>query len=211
VSLRTVLPGLIRNKGIWLIALTLLFRMAGITGMTGYLPIYLVENRGWPEASADSTLAVFYAVSTISVIPIATLSDRIGIRKAILVSGLVVMTASLTLIAFTGGPIIWVYMIASGVFMDSFMAIIVTMLMESEGVGIEHAGTALGLVFTIAPIGAAVAAPVGNSLARISPGLPFIFWAGLSVIALGTIAFTKETGWRKKKSLANKVGGQAVQ
>jgi len=211
VALRTALPGLIRNRGIWLIALTLLFRMAGITGMTGYLPIYLVEHQGWSEASADSTLAVFYAVSTISVIPLATLSDRIGIRKAILVTGLVVMTASLTLISFTEGPIMWVYMVASGLFMDSFMAIVVTMLMETEGVGIDHAGTALGLVFTISPIGATVAAPLGNSLARISPGLPFLFWAGLSVIALGTIAFTKETGWRKKKSPAQKPGGQTAQ
>jgi len=52
---------------------------------------------------------------------------------------------------------------------------------------------------------------LGNSLARISPGLPFLFWAGLSVIALGTIAFTKETGWRKKKSPTQKPGGQTAQ
>ena len=140
-------------------------------------------------------------MSTISVIPISTLSDRMGHRKAILVAGLIVMTASLALLSVVGGPIIWVLMIASGVFMDSFMAIIVTMLMETEGVGVEHAGMALGMVFTISPIGAAIAAPLGNSLASISPGFPFVFWASLSVVALVAIAFAKDTG-RKRVRVA---------
>ena len=207
--LRTVFPKLIRNKGIWLIGLTLLFRMGGINGMTGYMPTYLVD-RGWSEASAGATLSVFFATSTIAVIPISILSDRIGFRKGILTAALVVMMVCLLLLSFTDGPVIWVYMVVAGLFMDSFMSIIVTMLMETEGVGVQHAGMALGLVFTIAPLGGAIAAPVGNSLARISPSLPFLFWAGLSLIALGTFMFTKETGWRKKRHFAENSSGQAA-
>ncbi len=191
-SLRKDLPVLLKNKGIWLLGIALLFRMGGINGMTGYLPTYLVD-RGWGEASAGATLAVFYAVSTAAVIPISTLSDRIGRRKAIMVTAILVMTASLALLSFVGGPEVWVIMAVSGLFMDSFMAIVVTKLMETEGVGIQHAGIALGMMFTIAPIGGALAPPIGNSLASISPGLPFIFWAGMSVVALIAILFVKET------------------
>ncbi len=198
-SLRQDLPGLIKNKGIWLLGITLLFRMGGINGMTGYLPTYLANSQGWPEASADATLAVFYAVSTAAVIPISTLSDRIGRRKAIMVTGIAVMTVGLALLSFVGGPAVWVIMAVSGLFMDSFMAIIVTLLMEIEGVGIQHAGIALGMMFTLAPIGGALAPPIGNSLARINPGFPFIFWAGMSVIAFVAILFVKETGRRRSQ------------
>ncbi len=193
-SLRRDLPRLMRNKGIWLLGITLLFRMAGINGMTGYLPTFLVNNRGWPEASADATLAVFYAISATAVIPISTLSDRIALRKTILVAGIVVMTAGLALLSFVGAPVVWLIMVVSGLFMDSFMAIIMTTLMETEGVRVENAGIALGMVFTIAPIGGALGPPLGNSLASISPGLPFVFWAGLSIVAFITILFVKETG-----------------
>jgi MFS family permease len=195
VPFRKAFPTLVRNKAVWLIGLTILFRMGGITGMTGYLPIYL-RGQGWPEASADGTLSVFYAVSTLAVIPISTLSDRIGRRKAVLFSGLITMTASLALLPLVGSSLVWVFMIVSGIFMDGFMSIIVTMLMETDGVGAEHAGTALGIVFTLAPIGAVIAPPLGNGLARINPGLPFIFWAGMSLVAIAALAFTTETGWR---------------
>jgi len=33
--------------------------------------------------------------------------------------------------------------------------------------------------------------------------LPFIFWAALSVVPLVTLAFTKETGWRRIKNLSS--------
>ena len=192
-SLRKDLPVLLKNKGIWLLGIAMLFRMGGINGMTGYLPTYLVD-RGWGEASAGATLAVFYAVSTAAVIPISTLSDRIGRRKAIMLTAVVVMTIGLVLLSFVGGPEVWIIMAVSGLFMDSFMAIIVTKLMETEGIGVQHAGIALGIMFTIAPIGGALAPPIGNSLASISPGFPFIFWAGMSVIAFIAILFVKETG-----------------
>jgi MFS family permease len=193
------LPVMLRNKTIWLIGFMLLFRSAGITGMTGYLPLYLVRNQGWSEGSAGSTLAVFYAVSTAAVIALSTLSDRIGSRKAILVPGLVIMTASLALLPVVPASGVWLLMIVSGLFMDSFMSITVTTLIETEGIGIDHAGLALGIVFTIAPLGGAIAAPVGNSLAPLGAGVPFFFWAALSVVALVAIFFIRETGWRRKR------------
>jgi len=167
-------------------------------GMTGYLPLYLY-GKGWTQAAADSTLSLFYAVSTLSVIPLSFLSDRLGSRKAILLPALLVTAASIGVLPVATENLVWAIMVFSGMFMDAFMAVIVTTLMETEGVGIEHSGMALGIVFTIAQIGSLVSPPLGNSLAHINAGLPFVFWATLSAAAVVMFIFVKETGWRNNR------------
>jgi len=42
----------------------------------------------------------------------------------------------------------------------------------------------LGLAFTFAQPGSFISPPLGNSLANLNPGLPFLFWASLSVMAI---------------------------
>jgi MFS family permease len=201
VPIRQSLSRLIRIKALWLLAFTLMFRSGCIMGMTGYLPLYLREQ-GWAEASADGTLAAFYGISTLCVVPLSSLSDRIGSRKAILFPALLVTIVCVGLLPVVDGTIIWVLMILAGIFMDGFMAIITTMLLETEGVGAVYSGTALGLVFTLAQLGSVASPPLGNSFASANPGLPFVFWAALSIPPLVTLAFSKETGWRRAKAIA---------
>ncbi len=200
VPVRQALSKLIRNKALWLIGLTLMFRTACIMGMTGYLPLYL-RDQGWAAASADGTLAAFYAISTLCVVPLALFSDRIGSRKLILLPALVVTLICLGILPMVEGIAVWVVMVMSGIFMDAFMAIITTMLMETDGIGPEYSGTALGIIFTIAQIGSAVSPPLGNSLASVNSGLPFVFWASLSIVSIFTLVLSKETGRRRIKGL----------
>jgi sugar phosphate permease len=197
-GIRQAFSQLIRNKPLWFLSLALLFRSACLTGMTGYVPLYL-RNHGWSTGSADGTLAAFYAVSTLCVVPLASLSDKIGLRKPILLAGLITGTVCIGLIPFVDGPLVWVMMILSGMFMDGFMALFTTTLMETEGVGAVYYGTALGLVFTIAMAGNVVSPPLGNSLDAFHPALPFVFWAGLGLLAFVPFIFVKETGRRKLK------------
>jgi len=197
VPIRQALSRLIHIKALWFIGFTLLLRVGCIMGMTGYLPLYLREQ-GWTPASADGTLVAFYAVSTICVVSLSSLSDRLGSRKVILFSALIVTIICFGLLPFVEGISIWFLMILSGVFMDGFMAISVTMLLETDGVKPIYTGTALGIIFTIAQVGGFVSPPLGNSFASLHPGLPFIFWATLSLLALFTLAPTKETGWKSK-------------
>jgi len=188
---RQALSSLIRIKALWLIGFTLLFRMGGIMGMTGYLPLYLREQ-GWSSVSADGTLAVFYGVSTICVVPLSSLSDRLGSRKAILFPALIVALICLVLLPVVDGALIWVLMILSGIFMDGFMAITATMIIETEGVEPRDFGTAFGITLTISQVGGVIAPPIGNSFASLHPGLPFIFWAVLSAATFFTLAPIKE-------------------
>lgn len=199
IPIKQAISGLLRLKPLWLIGFALFFRMGSINGMNGYLPLYL-RGQGWPPAAADSTLAVFSAASSISVIPLSALSDRIGSRKLILFAGLFTGMLSFGLLPIIGGMWVWFFMVTSGMFMDAFMAVIMTMLLESEGVGAARSGAALGLVFSITQLGGVISPPLGNSLASTNAGLPLIFWAALSLGAVAALSFTRETGWRKKRT-----------
>ena len=183
----------------------MMLRVGGIVGAVGYLPLYLL-GQGWAPASADGALAAFYAISTACVIPLSSLSDRLGSRKAILFPALIVTLFCFCLVPVFEGSPIWILMLLSGIFMDGFMAISVTMFLETEGVGPRFSGTALGILFTIAQTGSVISPPLGNSFASLHRGLPFIFWAALSVAALFTLTPIKETGWKSKSPVYVKPG-----
>ena len=191
MSLREAISRLIRIKAIWLLGFTLLLRSGGIMGMTGYLPLYL-RDMGWTPASADGALASFYGVSALCVVPLSSLSDRLGSRKAILLPAIIVTFICFSLLPLVDGILVYVLMILSGVFMDGYMAISVTMVMETEGVGSKDIGTALGINLTIGQIGSVLSPPLGNSFASLHPGLPFTFWAAMSAAGLFTLVPIKE-------------------
>ena len=191
VAFRKSLSRLIRIKSLWLIGFALLFRAGSVMGMTGYLPLYLREQ-GWTPASADGALAAFYGISTICVVPLSSLSDRLGSRKVILVPAMIVTLICFGLLPVVDGTPIWVLMILSGIFADGFMAVIVTMLLEIDGVGKRDFGAAMGIIMTIAQVGTVLSPPLGNSFAHLNPGLPFTFWAALAAAALFTLAPIKE-------------------
>ena len=194
VPFRQALSRVVRIRRVWLLGFVLLGQVGCIQGMVGYLPTYL-KNRGWTGASADGVLAAFNIASTICTIPMALLSDRLGSRKAVLIPALLVTVVGVGLLSVVGGTSVWAMAIMLGIFRDGFMAVFITLIMETEGVGVANVGTAIGLAFTLERLGCVIAPPIGNSLATITAGLPFVFWAALSAMALVIFYFAKE---RKK-------------
>jgi MFS family permease len=190
----------LRNKLVWFLGLLLFFRVASLMGVTGYIPTYL-KDLGWVEGSADGVLAAFYLISTIFVVPISTLSDKIGRRKPVLLVGLVISMLTVGLIPYAEGVWVWVLVMLAGFLMDGFMALFTTILLETEGVGAALSGTAIGIVFTIAQLGSTISPPIGNWLASFGQAWPFIFWALLGALALVPFLFVKETGKRRLKSI----------
>jgi MFS family permease len=191
VPLRQALSRLVNIKALWLLGFTIMFRSGGIMGVTGYLPLYL-RDQGWEPAYADGALASFYGVSALCVVPLSSLSDRLGSRKAILFPALIVTLICFGLLPLVDGSPVWVLMILSGIFMDGFMAVSVTMLFETEGVGPRDFGTAMGMILTLGQIGTVFSPALGNSFATLNPGLPFAFWAAFSAVALFTLTPIKE-------------------
>lgn len=178
-----------RIRNLWLFGLTILGVGGCVQGTLGYLPLYL-RGAGWPAASADGALAAFHTISMICVIPVALASDKLGTRKKVLVAGALILVLGISLLAFVNGAVVWIVVCMAGMVRDGFMAVFMTSIIETEGVGVMYAGTATGMVMVFSGIGNLLAPPLGNSLAEVSPGLPFVFWAalaGMGVIGLLTI------------------------
>lgn len=192
-ALRQSLARVVNIKGVWFIAVAMMGFAGGNKGLMGYLPLYL-RHSGWTPAGADGALAALNAAGTAAAIPLTLLSDKLGLRKAVLLPGLLITIIAIGLLSVVTGPVAWLLAIMAGVFRDMTWAVAATMTVETEGVGLVYAGTAVGLVHAFTRVGYAFSPPAGNSLAAIYPGLPFVFWAGLSVVALLAFLFVTETG-----------------
>jgi CP family cyanate transporter-like MFS transporter len=184
----------VARRNVLLIAIAMMGFAGCNKGVMGYLPLYLRDN-GWTATAADGALAVLNAAGTTAAIPITVLSDRLGLRKSVLIPGLVATIIGVGLFSvFINGPVVWFLAVLSGLFRDLVWAVAATMIVETEGIGVVYAGTAVGLVHAFTRVGYAFAPPSGNSLEAIGAGLPFVFWAGLSLMALIVFLFVKETG-----------------
>ena len=190
-SLRNNLGKMLRIRNLWLYGLVIFGFGGCVQGALGYLPLYL-RGQGWAETSADGALAMFHTVSMIAVIPIALLSDRLRTRKKILVIAALMMALGVGVLSAVDGILVWAAVIFAGIVRDGFMAVFMTQIMETEGVGPAYAGTAVGMVFMFSGVGNLLAPPVGNSLASISPGSPFLFWAALAILGLAGLVLTAE-------------------
>jgi MFS family permease len=184
-----------RIRNIWLYGLTILGISGCIQGTLGYLPLYL-RGEGWLPAYADGAASAFHLLSMLFVIPIAVLSDRLGTRKKVLLGAVVMISVGVSLLSVVSSAGVWIAVCMAGMVRDGFMAVFMTAIIETQGVGPAYAGTATGMVMVFSGIGNLLAPPVGNSLAGITPGLPFVFWAALTGLGfLGLLAASeKRTG-----------------
>ena len=190
-SFRTSFAHIIRLKSVWILAISGIFFFGCYNGMTGYLPLFL-RGSGWTPVSADGALSLLSAMSLVGAIPLALLSDRIGSRKAIILAGQILTLVGIGLLAVANVHMVWIIMIVIGIFREALPAVMITLTMELKGVGGKYAGTALGMRASVGQIGGLFAPPLGNSLASIHPGLPFIFWASLVVVSVVLISNLKE-------------------
>ena len=191
LSMRQALTRVARLRNVWLLGIAILGIGGCIQGTLGYLPLYL-RGVGWPPLDADGATAALHTASLICVVPIAMWSDRLGSRKKILLGAALAILLGISLLAFATGPLVWVAVVLAGFVRDGFMAVFMTMIIETDRVGPLYAGSATGLVMVFAGIGNLVAPPLGNSLAGIAPGLPFLFWAALAGLGLIGIALSRE-------------------
>jgi cyanate permease len=197
LSIRQMVVHVARLKNIWLFGLVLFGVGGSIQGILGYLPLYL-RDLGWEPLRADGALTTFHTISMIFVIPMAIWSDRLKSRKPLLFLAGLLVALGAALLGFAQGLLIWVAVMLAGFVRDGFMAIYMTMIIETEGVGPTYAGTAIGFATGISGIGMVLAPPLGNSLAIFWPGAPFVFWSGLTLLGLACLVLVKREAGRSK-------------
>ena len=191
LPLKETLLKVIRIKRIWILGSIVMWQIGCVQGMLGYLPIYL-RDMGWNAAAADGAMATFHGLSTMFTVPIVLLSDKLGSRKIMLFATTLMTAVGVGILTLGSGGNVWIAMVVAGVVRDGFMALQMTMLLETKEIGTRYAGTAIGLIHTISRVGEIVSPPIGNSLADIDPRYPFILWSGMAVVALIGFTFLKD-------------------
>lgn len=191
LPIRQGLAHVMRLRNVWLLGLALFGMSGAIQGTLGYLPSYL-RAIGWEAAAADSALASFHGMSMLFAIPIAVLSDRLGKRRVLLMICTIMIAIGFALLLVVTGPLVWVAVILSGLPRDGFMAIFMTKVLETEGVGATYAGTATGLTLGCSMLGSVLAPPLGNSLESIALNLPFALWTGMLLLGFVGLYLAKE-------------------
>lgn len=181
---------ILKLKNVWLLGLAMLGMGGCMQGMTGYLPLYL-QGQGWSSASADGALSLLHASSMLCVLPLTMGSDRLKSRKGLLQVMFLLIIAGNALLSVANGWTVWSAVVLAGMVRDASMALVFTMAVEVEGVGVLYAGTATGFMVLNNNMGGFFASPVGNQLASVLPGLPFAFWAGLAVVGFAGLALVK--------------------
>lgn len=179
-----------RQRDVWLLGLVILGVGGSVQGVLGYLPLFL-RGLGWSSARADAALSTFHLVSMLAVLPIALSSDRLGSRKRSLLGAGALLAVGMGLLGVLSGDAIWVAVVMAGLMRDAFMALFITMIFETEGIGALYAGTATGLVMAFSGLGSFLAPPIGNSLALMAPQTPFLFWSALALAGLACLALTR--------------------
>lgn len=183
ISMRYAISHLLKLKGLWLVGLAMLGYSGSIQGILGYLPLHL-RDVGWPSVSADGAQTLFHAMSLAFVIPLSYLSDRLQVRKNVLMVTLSLALLGIGLLFFSNSWLVWVAVILAGAGRDATMGLLFTMGIQTKGVGAAYAGSATGAVSFFSYIGSMLASPVGNSLAAYGSGMPFAFWAGLVALSI---------------------------
>jgi MFS family permease len=190
IPMRQALSHIVRRKELWLLGLTFLGIGGCQQGMAGYLALYL-RGIGWPGATADAAVSLIYVASLLLILPIGLLSDRLGSRKTVLLGALVAMAAGSGLLSAAAGWAVWAAVVLAGMTRDGSAALVLTMAVETEDVGPAYAGTATGFVMTFFFLGNLISPPIGNTLAEIAPGAPFVFWAGSAALGIISLLFIR--------------------
>jgi MFS family permease len=197
VPVRQAISHVLRIRAVWLIGFSLFAYEGSMLAISGYLPLYL-RGSGWAAIRADGALTVLNFVGIIGAIPLGLLSDRLGRRKAVLVPAVLIAIIGTGLLPIASSAALWSILVMLGIFHTAYTSLSNTMVLETDEFGFAYSGTGIGLVYTLMRTGAFVASPLGNSLATISAGMPFVFWTALFVCGAVILMFVKETGWKVK-------------
>lgn len=126
-------------------------------------------------------------------LPIMFWTDRLRTRKWLLVAMVITIAMGTVLLSITNGLAAWGAIALMGMVRDGSTAVLITMVIETDGVGPIYAGTATGFVMFFFFAGNLFAPPIGNQLAEISPGAPFLFWGVLAALGIVSLLFAKSS------------------
>jgi MFS family permease len=168
-----------------------MFRTAAQSALLTFLPLYLTNNMGYTSAGVGVALFTLQACAFASAPLAGYASDRLG-RKSVLTGGMF-MTALVIAALATVGDSVWVIFLIAllGFFMYATRPVIQAWSLETAPASM--AGTAVGILFGVQALGAAISPLAGGGIAD-AYGLraAFYFLTSLIVIANVLVLFIPE-------------------
>jgi len=200
VGLRQSLRHSVRVKDIWLLFVVLFLSLGAILTYLSSLPVMLQQIHHVPPRTAAlfSSVVVYAMVCGQFFLPI--LSDRLGLRKPIVVWSMVLGAVLVFLTWFSAISVVtWVLGALSG-FLMGYLAVLLTFPVELPTIGPKFAGGAAGIVLTGEHIGGFLFMPyVFTPIAASSPTTGYLAISIAMVIAAVFMVPLHETGTRTKK------------
>jgi MFS family permease len=182
---------LFSDRALVLISLCAMFRTAAQSALLTFLPLYLTNNMGYTSAGVGVALFTLQACAFASAPLAGYASDRLG-RKSVLTGGMF-MTALVIAALATVGDSVWVIFLIAllGFFMYATRPVIQAWSLETAPASM--AGTAVGILFGVQALGAAISPLAGGGIAD-AYGLraAFYFLTSLIVIANVLVLFIPE-------------------
>ncbi|MBA7609543.1 putative sulfoacetate transporter SauU [subsurface metagenome] len=199
LSAREGLRRVLRVRDLWLICMMQLCIIGAIQAFLGLFPETL-EDRGVGSGGAYAAIAAFTVMVFTVIGPI--FSDRIGLRKPFIWPFLLINVVVVTFLGvFTGVPLV-IVLILTGIGTGTALPLLGALVLENEHIGPSLAGSALGLLGTVAPIGGIVVPVVMGVIIDVTGEywIGFFFPAMLYAVAAALGSQVKETGLRAKKA-----------
>ncbi|MBI4296362.1 MAG: MFS transporter [Chloroflexi bacterium] len=182
----------IHNRNVWLLATAAIGQFGAFRGLSGYLPLYL-EETGIGKVTADTMVSTIFLFSIFGALIIPFVADRFGKRKLFMMSSSIVFAACAYLVSRLTGDILWWLFPLYGMVANGTYVLLLTMGVDTKGLGAVYAGTAAGLIVTVGNVGGFLGPVIGGRLAEINLLWPFILWASLVAFSVICIYLVDET------------------
>ena len=193
VSVKEQLKSVIAVRDIWGVALFYSLPGFAYWGLLAQVPPAL-GNAGVEHPGVY--VAVMTGTSFVANIVGGQVSDAIGRRKPILIVCVLGMAAMLPLMMMVQGIALYAVMFCAGLFFGPIIPVALTIPVELPEIGVKYAGTALGLVFMVANVGA-ISGPIVLGLIIDLTGLPLLALVTASVglvISILPLSLVRESG-----------------
>ena len=197
LSAREGLRRVMRVRDLWLICLMELCVMGAIQAFLGLFPETL-EDRGMSSGMAGFYAAIgAFTVMVFNVIG-PYFSDRVGLRKPFVWPFLLINVVVVTFLGvFMGAPLV-IVVILGGIGVGTALPMFSALIIENPSIGPSLAGSAIGLLGTVARIGGIVVPITMGAIIDVTDE----YWAGFLLLAMLYAVATvlgsriKETGLR---------------
>ena len=199
VGLRQSVRHSVRVKDIWILFIVLFLSLGAILSYLSSLPVMLQQIHHVPPRTAALFSSVVVYAMVCGQVFLPMLSDRLGLRKPVVVWSMVLGAVLVFLTWFSAISVVTWILGALGGFFLGYLAVLLTFPVELPAIGPKFAGGAAGIVITGEHIGGFLFMPyVFTPIAASNPTTGYLVISVAIVTAAIFMIPVHETGTRTR-------------